>query len=242
MTIYTVLRTANERSLPLAKQALSEQSNSYAIIEEYPFSAALKKMFLLAKEQDYPYLLALDADVILHEGALKKIQAYVEASINPDLFFVDFFVMDKFRGKCCSGCHLYINRYSQELFDELCCIEENETRPENDLVLNFSKKTGLIHKSASLIAGLHDFEQYYKDLYAKFFRRAQRRPQELKMLIETILLRKQYFPNDPDFEVVLKGLEDGSSAKNSAPFDARLYQEIHTIMPLREKSAILPLI
>lgn len=229
--IYTVLRAAGERSLPLAEKALQQETSNYTVIEEFPFSSSLKKMFSIGKEVPFRYLLALDADVILHPGIFAKIAQEAEKCA----FFLDFFVMDKFRGKCCSGCHLYSNQYSEALLEY--SLEGNPSRPENDLILNFSKENHLKHGKSSLVVGLHDYEQYYRDLYAKFYRRAQRRREEAEQLITVLEARRVYFPNDPDFEVALKGLKEGMKGEKAlfSLFDARTYPPIEQVMPLLEK-------
>lgn len=232
--LFVVLRSANERSVPLARMALEREKASYVQIEEYPFSAALKKMFSIAKDNPAKYLLALDADVILHEGALTKI--IQEADKRSHFFFLDFFVMDKFRGKCCSGCHLYVNHYSNDLLNYL---NDDATRPENQLVLNFSTTHQIKMLKSPLVVGLHDYEQYYRDLYAKYLRRALRRRDEAEMLIHVIEARKKYFPKDDrDFDVVLKGLHDGIKGNIPASFDARNYKNIEDLMPLSEKTGL----
>lgn len=240
--IFVVLRSAKERSAPLAEKALSLQTNRYVIIEEYPFSAALKKMFAIGKERTEKYLLAVDADVVLHPGSLEKIVELADENLKklPSLFFLDFFVMDKFRGKCCSGCHLYVNRYSNELLTHLVSSPD-DTRPENHLVLDFAKTHHLAHEKSHFIVGLHDFEQYYRDLYAKYFRRARRRSHEAEMLIHILEERKKYYSkDDQDFTVAIKALHDGlnSNTSNQTLFDARLYQKIEKIMPIQEKDAL----
>lgn len=229
--IYVILRSANERSLPLAEKALALETSHYSLLEAYPFSKSLHEMFKIGKDLPFPYLLALDADVILHSGILKKIMTAAPSCE----FFLDFFVMDKFRGKCCSGCHLYLNKYSKALFEYP--FLPNASRPENHLVLHFAKTHHLKYKSNSLVVGLHDYEQYYKDLYAKYYRRALRRKGEAEMLKAVIEARKAYFPGDKDFEVVLKGLSDGIKAdRESFPlFDAKNYPPIESLMPLSEK-------
>lgn len=240
--VFVVLRSAKERSAPLAEKAISLQTGRYAVIEEHPFSNALKKMFSIGEEQPEKYLLAVDADVVLHPGSLEKIVEIAEEHLkkSPELFFLDFFVMDKFRGKCCSGCHLYVNRYSNDLLSHLVS-DVDDTRPENHLVLDFAKTHALVHEKSHFVVGLHDFEQYYRDLYAKYFRRAQRRKHEAEMLIHILEERKTYYSkDDQDFTVALKGLHDGihSSVSNQPLFDAQLYRKIEEILPLREKDAL----
>lgn len=240
--VFVVIRSAQERSVPLAEKAVSLQTSHYAVIEEYPFSAALKKMFAIGKDQPEKYLLALDADVVLHPGSLEKIAEIADDYIKkfPTLFFIDFFVMDKFRGKCCSGCHLYFNRYSEDLLEHLV-NDPDDTRPENHLVLDFAKTHELIHEKSQFVVGLHDFEQYYRDLYAKYFRRALRRKNEAEMLINILEERKRYYSkDDQDFAVALKALHDGihSNASDQPLFDARLYQKIEEILPIHEKDSL----
>ena len=240
--LFVILRTAKERSYPLAKKALSLQTSKYAVIEEYPFFDALKKMFATGKERSEKYLLALDADVVLHPGSLESIVEIANEHLakSPALFFLDFFVMDKFRGKCCSGCHLYVNQYSKDLHAHLVS-NSDDTRPENQLILDFAKTHHMTHEKSHFIVGLHDFEQYYRDLYAKYFRRARRRRHEAEMLIHILEERQKYYSkDDQDFAVALKALHDGlnTTASNKSLFDARLYQKIEEILPLKEKNAL----
>lgn len=240
MNIFVVLRSSKERSFPIALEALKAETSHYTVVEAYPFQEALKEMFIIASRQPFPYLLALDADVILHPGSLEKIakEAARHLAKNPDMFFLDFFVMDKFRGKCCSGCHLYVNRFSQELSESM--REEHDlSRPENALVMDFAKEHQLKMEKSSLVTGLHDFEQYYRDLYAKYFRRVLRRREEAPVLRQVIEERRRFFlPDDRDFDVVLKAIENALAAKErpATLFDARLYPTIETIMKLQEKS------
>lgn len=240
--VFVILRSAKERSAPLAEKAVLLQTSRYAVIEEYPFSSALKKMFTVGKERPERFLLAVDADVVLHPGSVEKIVEIAGEHLkkHPNLFFLDFFVMDKFRGKCCSGCHLYVNRYSTDLLTHLV-NDVDDTRPENHLVLDFAKTHKLAHEKSQFIVGLHDFEQYYRDLYAKYFRRAKRRKHEAEMLIHVLEERKKYYSKeDQDFAVALKGLHDGIQANISLKplFDARHYQKIEEILPIQEKDAL----
>lgn len=236
--VFVVIRSAGERSLPLAEKAVALQTDRFSVIEEYPFSSALKKMFEIGAGQPEKYLLALDADVVLHPGALEKIVEIANQS--PDIFFLDFFVMDKFRGKCCSGCHLYVNKYSSDLLE---CLDDegDDTRPENHLVLDFAKSKHLVHEKSAFVVGLHDFEQYYRDLYAKYFRRALRRKHEAEMLIHILEERRKYYSKeDQDFAVALKALHDGiiSKVTDQPLFDARHYRKIEEILPISEKDAL----
>lgn len=229
--IFVILRFANERSFPLAVEALAQETPHYAVIEAYPFSKSLQEMFKIGTDLPFDYLLALDADVILHPGIFKKIAA--EAARCE--FFLDFLVMDKFRGRCCSGCHLYLNKYSSSLSKYSLALDS--TRPENQLVIDFAKNYHLKLLRSSLVVGLHDYEQYYKDLYAKYYRRAHRRKYEAGPLKHVIEARKSFFLGDKDFDVVLKGLSDGivSDLKPFPLFNAQYYPSIETLLPLNEK-------
>ena len=89
--------------------------------------------------------------------------------------------------------------------------------------------------------GLHDFEQYYRDLYRKAFVHAHKHDRETRYLEP---LWQRLSDRDPDYEVALCGIRDGRSFKGIVPLDVRCFpREISSVLHVQgfqEKSPFVP--
>ncbi|MGK5594162.1 MAG: hypothetical protein ACSNEK_02240 [Parachlamydiaceae bacterium] len=235
-----VIRAAGERSLPLCIQAIQEQTNDFVLIEERPFIKAVTKTFEIGRNSDADLLIAVDADVILNKNALSLMIQETESVLQrlPNLLMIDFPLIDKFRGTCL-GCHVYINKYSAELYEffKQISYDPNDTRPEKNNVIRFKEQHGLKNTSYHLPVGLHDYEQYYSHIYVKYYRRAIRQAAFIPQIIDLIVRRRSQDPNDLDFAVALYGLYEGQG-KKEAITDANLYPRIQDLLGMPEKQPL----
>src|SRR5690625_1444068 len=69
---------------------------------------------------------------------------------------------------------------------------------------------------------LHDFEQYYKDIYRKSFVHARKHPDLLPDMIKRAVLLKD---KDPDYLVMLQAIWDSLIENVEVGIDTRLYTE-----------------
>ena len=239
---FVVIRSAQERSLPLCVNAVQAQTGNFTAIEEYPFLNAVRKTFELGAQQEHPFLLALDADVILYPNALDTIleDARVFLREEPLLLCLDFQVKDKFRGRVLAGGHLYVNKYAKELASHFERLADDplQSRPERSNLLAFANARYLLIVNNSREVGLHDYEQYYNHLYVKYYRRAIRWPEYIAANLAAVEQLRYLHPDDLDLEVVLESLKAGMG-KKEVPFDARLYPSIEQLMGISEKSLLL---
>jgi hypothetical protein len=207
-----VVRNVGERSLPLCLEALRRQSGKVIVIEERPFIRAVQKTFEIgAKCQDEQFLLGLDADVVLYDDAIGRMEGAAVAlmAVQPNLMKIDFPLDDKFRGRI-YGSHLYVNRYSQflEKFFSVVPYDEAQKRPESMNLSIAKKELGLSAAyDRGKTVGSHDFEQYYGHIYAKYLNRGGRDWQAVKKIRIGIEGRQQKFPGDLDYAVALAGLD-----------------------------------
>lgn len=240
-SIWVVLRSAGERSLPLALKALKSQTDRFTLIEEYPFMQAIKKTFEVGKERKANFLLALDADVILNHDALAKIAHVAEERLKatPELLTIDFPVFDKFRGFIYQGCRLFVNRYSAEIYRNILHLQHNprEPKPEWKIISDFAIKQELAIQKFDSIVGTHDYEQYYSHIFAKYYRLALREKQNISEIAFQIAKRRLLHGDDLDFAVAVYGLYEGEN-KEEAPYDARKYPKINEITSLQEKEPL----
>jgi hypothetical protein len=212
MKILVVLRRAGERTADLAK-SLAEAQTDVVVVEERPFFRAVVKTFQVGDENpEYDWLLALDADVLLHDVAIKNIVGWLSRFDN-DLLRADFRVADKFRGTVYAGCHAYNNRYSAAVLEILASpsFEPGVKRPESSSMRLVKNKLGLKSMYAkNEPAGRHDFEQFYRHVYVKYYNRAIRDAKALAEIKASIGEKLEGDPSDMDFAVALAGLDAGA--------------------------------
>ncbi|RJP62041.1 MAG: hypothetical protein C4541_00465 [Candidatus Auribacter fodinae] len=207
--LIIVIRTADERTAGLCKEILKKQVDAGRIhvIEEKPFFRAVQKTIEIGSQSTAPYLLALDADMLLYPDAMEYIfHALTLHDFNLSLKW-SFWVHDKFRGEVKAGIHLYNNRYSKEFYAFLKKIDPagEWLRPESDNMKIFAKQHNLEYSYApEHIVAQHDFHQYYRDLFPKYRLRYLRCKNDGKVDNVQTYIAEQLAenPNDMDFAFV----------------------------------------
>jgi len=218
--LLIVIRTCKERTKDLAAEVAARQAAAPApgtsmemtVIEERPFLRAVRRTFALGVESPTRWLLALDCDVLLFPGALDHVVSVAEAWMGPEVFRIDFPVLDKFRGPICAGAHLYDNARSAAMLAHLDAADQTTCalRPESDNVVGYCRQADLdyyrIHPRDPL--GLHDHGQYLADLARKYAARYHRGLVDGDLeTVETALLGlMRDHPGDPDYAAALAGL------------------------------------
>lgn len=219
MQLVTVLRNVDERTVGKSRKRLLLQTE-VVLVQKRPFFEAVKETFKAGACQERELLLAVDADVLVDKDVISKIVYYWGKAKEqvPKLSRLDFLVKDKFRGRVFAGCHLYNNEYSQQMLNFLDEVEYNpeEKRPESTSHAKFRKTLGLSSKDCKkIIVGKHDFEQYYKHIYAKYYNRAVRDHKSYDKIYRMIEIKWQANPKDYDFLIALKGMEHARNSKSA---------------------------
>ncbi len=231
MDILVVVRNIGERSLPLCLASLKKQKQDFVLVNETPFLKAVAKMWEIGSKSTAPFLLGLDADVILYEDAIEKIKEVIDyympkmASIGR----IDFSVKDKFRGSVRAGCHLYNNKHSKTFFDFFQKLEYNPKvfKPERDNNQIIMDTLGLEKISYRIQEfGLHDYEQFYKHIYIKYYNIAVKSsPTHVDNVLALLKSDKKKNPKDFDYDFAIEGLIKGRG-QDEAVTDARLYPSV----------------
>jgi hypothetical protein len=226
--VCLVVRAAGERTEELCINLLQTQAPALAVkvVRERPFARALHRSIEHAVETRARWTLFVDADVLVGEHALAQIGAELR-SAPADFYMMNFLVLDRgFCGPAYAGIHAFqTHLFSKAL--QFIDLAYKDQRPETRLC---KEMAGLGHPtmlSKSLVA-LHDYEQYFGDLYRKMFVRAVKYRTQIEYMTETF--REHYFEHD-DFRAMMWGLIDGVFSVHTGTTYASLDTEVY-----REKS------
>jgi hypothetical protein len=218
--ITAVIRSAGERTKELCYQILCAQMPppNIIIINEQPFTKALQRSFEIGIELGRQWTLCIDADMLLRQNGVKTLLGWAEGA-NGMTFQVQGNLLDKMLcGPRKAGPRLY---RSSLLRPALKCISLDgmSVRPEA-FVADQMTSLGYPSIHNNLTIGLHDFEQYYRDVYRKAVLHAHKHSAHLQYagpLWHCLASR------DSDYEVALWGLRDAEQCQGINSLDARYF-------------------
>jgi len=234
--LSVVIRSSGERTETICKELVLAQGispDNLVVIREVPFSAAVRKGFEIGIERGLPWTLHVDADVLLRPGAISQMIAFAEQQAE-NVCEVQGMIIDKFfGGPRDAGNHLYRTAL---LPKALSCIPEEgvDIRPEFH-TLNEMQKRGHPWVIVPYIVGLHDFEQYNKDIYRKCFVQAHKHIHFTELFLS---LWREYASSDADFQVALKGFAAGIEHFSQVFIDKqqKVYESGFASLGIGEKS------
>lgn len=204
--VAVIIRSVGERTEALCRHLVEQQvpPQHVVVIHERPFSKAVQRSFEIGLDYGLDWTLCVDADVLLREDG---IQTLVEAAskLPETTFTFSGCVVDKLLGHSRpGGGHLYRTQHCQSA---LAFIEESDRqiRPER-YIKGQMKEAGFPYVvNKQLVAGVHDFEQYYTDIYRKCFVHAHKHSYILYLPEMWKLLSKF----DGDYRIALRGWKAG---------------------------------
>jgi hypothetical protein len=200
-----VIRSAGERTLEVCYNLIVSQCGcSIEIVKERPFESALRKSYEIGIQQNSAWTMTVDADVMLCKGAVRALLAAAEAM--PRRYFqLQGRIYDNITGLYRrAGLRIY---RTSLLAKAVTMIPSpgDEIRPEQ-FVTTRMQELNYPARNIGYVAGLHDYEQYYRDLYRKAFVHAHK----YRDLVPTIIQRcNELKRDDQDFLIIFRGLQDG---------------------------------
>lgn len=213
--ITAVIRSAGERTEQVCLHLLRQQvaPSRIHVIHEIPFEKALSRCYQIGIQSGSEWLLTLDADVLLLPRAVDSLVA--EAKKMPGRFCqVEGFVFDNLL-RCWRPAGNRVYRVAL-LGQAIRAVPPPgaELRPER-AVLRTLARGGYPSRRVAVPVGLHDFEQYYRDLYRKAFVHAQKHTKEVSSWAGDQL------PGfDPaELAVVRRGFQDGAAGATAVKID-----------------------
>lgn len=207
-SISIIIRASGEKTTGALKQQLASQidKNDVLIVldEEISFEEKLEIGFQKGIHIGNEYTIFIDADILLRNKALLKIKKLVNKLPKSNLGFGlklwdKFYDRPKFRG---------LHIYRTELLikaAEFIPKKNTQVRPESFVkeqmqLIGFPWNNTL----SNYIAGIHDYNQHFNDIYYKFLIRSSRSKKDVAMLKE-----KFGMSTDDELKIALKGLKDG---------------------------------
>lgn len=222
VSVTVVVRSAGERTTDICLALVRSQlpNATVSLLELNPFEAALRRCYELGIESRAKWMLTVDADVLLRPGSGAEMLAAAESM--PQYFFqLEGRVYDKVTGMYRRAGHrIYRTAMLERALAEIPAFG-TQLRPESYTIRNMGE-AGFPSRRCAFVVGVHDFEQYYRDLYRKGLLHAAKHGQLIGEMIARCTEKRQ---DDPDYQVILKGLCDGLMASERVTVDSRRYEE-----------------
>lgn len=207
-SVHIVVRGISERTEFHCVQRASAQllSANISLINETPFSLAVKRTFEIGIQRSKKWTLALDADIILREKAIRDITTLAD-SLPENFFMIQGRVLDKlFCFSRNGGPHLFRTSLLEQALS-LVPSHTESIRPEGEAIKRMISK-GFHRYKGTEVFGIHDFEQSYQDVFRTAFVHAIKFRNLIPYFKTEWEARKAY---DVDYMVALMGLAAGAS-------------------------------
>ncbi len=200
-----VVRAAGERTEPLAcRLACAQGAAEVAVVHEVPFRRAVRASFERGLEIGCPWTFCLDADCLLAPGAAAR--CLDEAvRVGPGVFRVSPRGAWRFHQ---AVLNLGFHGYPTDLLREgLRVLEDTgpDLKPES-AVRRRMQEAGYRFALLDTVAGLHEYELGYADIYRRMRVRACKATRREYALL--LRLAKRSRQTDPDYRVVHQALRD----------------------------------
>ena len=216
--LAVIVRTAGERTFPACSALLRSEIAGVCIdvASERPFEATLRRSYEIGIARNTKWTMTLDADVLVRAGALRTF--IQEAERLPEHFLqIEGLVHDKLTGLFRKAGHrIYRTRHLRKALEALPA-PGLEARPEY-ATLQRMQECGFPSREINLVVGIHDYEQFYGDIYRKAFVHANKHQ---VWLAEMVNRWRKNAASDPDFRIALRGLCDGLMSTGVASLDTR---------------------
>lgn len=204
--VTVVIRSAGERTEAACRHLVAHQvpEENIIVVSNAPFSATLADSFRAGIEKNLPWTFCVDADVLVRPGAVSRLVAFAE-NLSPEVCEVQGLVLDKLFGvRRPAGNHLYRTSWLSRALGFIP-TGAGSIRPEH-YTLNQMAQAGHPWVETPLVVGLHDFEQYHRDIFRKCYVHARKFASEMHLLVE---YWRRMAVHDNDYRVALWGCGAG---------------------------------
>lgn len=238
--ITVVIRSVGERTEKACYNTILKQvvKENVFIVNEKPFSEAVRRNFEIGIKQNLQWTLSVDADLILTDNAIKTMVDEF-SKLESSCFIYQGWVYDKFlKDFRTGGPHLYRTSLLKKAI-EFIPNEGASLRPESSTYIAM-KELGHGYFVGSKYYGLHDFEQNKHDIYRKFFLHAKKHRNLVSKFLNSW---KNNILIDEDYLFALKGLTDGLLYNDEVFVDAAFFKEKSNLvfgeLNILEKNSLL---
>lgn len=194
--LIAIVRTNGERTKDLAAKLVSEQVET-EVIAVRPFTEAVKRCFDIALEAKADWLLTVDGDILVKPGAVDRM-VELAGEMGKGVFH--------FYGQI--RCKLYmdtrqagIRMYRVQDLPKLRSHIIDAIRVESAMLKSYAAQTGLSIVQVNDFFGLHDYEQWHRDIYRKASVHAVKHARWAKQGI----VKAWEKSSDPDLQAAYRG-------------------------------------
>lgn len=238
--VTVIIRSVGERTESICRELIISQgvpSQALVIVNETPFSQAMRTSFRIGLEYDRPWTFCIDADLLLRPGSIQHMLEM--ATQQPkNVCEIQGLILDKFfSGPRPAGNHLYrttVLDHALRLIPE----EGIDIRPEH-YTLQAMQAQGFPWINVPYLVGLHDFEQYYRDIFRKCLVQAHKHQHFTDLFLS---VWRQGAIMDTDYRIALAGFARG--IEHCGPVMINAYDTLFGVnlvnLDLDEKKEIIP--
>lgn len=206
-SLAVVIRAAGERTAEACRALAAHGAGPVIVVEERPFERALRGSFTRALEAGCEWTLMLDGDVLPRPGAYARLLARARR-LPASVFQVQGLVYDKLLGSARkAGNRLYRTSLLATALEHVPPTGV-ELRPETHVCLAMARQ-GHASQLVDEIVGLHDYEQFHRDIYRKAHVFAHKHAKVAAWRLETWAARAR---DDADCLTALHGFCAGLAA------------------------------
>lgn len=166
--VFICVRTTGERTEKCLLESLKREFPlaSLEIVSERPFYKALEKAYQLSISSGKEWSIHFDADILLMPGASDNIKRAI-SSFSEKIFSAQCLVADPLLGTLrFAGNKIYKNEYIPLALSNIDNLT-NTLRPERYVISLMEEKGFSFVDLNSDVIGLHDYQQFYIDIYRK---------------------------------------------------------------------------
>ena len=184
-----IIRASGERTEKKCIE-LAEKEGHVHVVRAFPFGESIRQTYEMAIDLNNDFIPVVDADVLLKPGVLKQAIQELRGK-NNNIFCLDGKTNCKIMlQNRRAGIHIYRTALLKDAFKY---IDNDHIKPESNVRRSMTAD-GFPTYSSKLVFGLHDYEQYYKDIWRKVVlqtyklaKMIRRRPEKWKRLSKTDL-------------------------------------------------------
>lgn len=212
-----IIRSCGERTEQRCI-SLAKKHGKPHLINAFPFGETLRQSYEMAIGWDQDFVPMVDADVLLHPGTIKFAVNKLK-TLPKNVFCWDGNTNDKVMiKKRRAGIHIY----RRDLLSQaMQYIEDNQLKPESHVRREMQKNHDAITHSEGFVFGMHDFEQFYRDLWRKSFAQSRKLAGMIRRNPAIIKRWSRLSLRDNDYKVILAAHKQGRTYRGDIIIDAR---------------------
>jgi len=220
-----IIRTTGERTLDACRNYLLDYFDDVAVIRDAPFEKTYQRFIKEALHSPKEFILSVDADVLPYQYFAKEIVRLV--SVKYPFDFLAFSCRDKFLN-CIRpvGVRVYTQKGIKEISKNLLLekdLSEGEYRLESkNIKAAIKRDSTLVYKETLKEVGMHDFQQYYRDIYRKGVFHAKKHANFIDHHKGLKLFWEAKQEEDKDYLVFNLGFKKGQELKSKLICDCKL--------------------